>query len=74
MLSFFLQASLFEKKAGYTEKAVAMFQALLEFNCYCPVQLTTHTAQKKKFDLFWGSEAPRFGEKVSSPIVVLLWF
>lgn len=64
MLSFFLQAASFEKKAGYTEKSVALFQALLEFNCFCPPQLTTHTAQVKKFELFWDSEAPRLGERV----------
>ncbi|KAL6070651.1 Reverse transcriptase domain-containing protein [Balamuthia mandrillaris] len=36
MLEVFVQACYFEKRAGYSEKAIAMFQALLEFNCFAP--------------------------------------
>ncbi|KAL6049515.1 hypothetical protein QOT17_020395 [Balamuthia mandrillaris] len=36
MLEIFVQACYFEKRAGYSEKAIAMFQALLEFNCFAP--------------------------------------
>jgi hypothetical protein len=45
------------------EKAIASFQAMLEFNCFCPKELLDETSQLKRFETFWESEAPRIGDE-----------
>ena len=52
--------------AGQNERAVACYQALVEFNLCCPpdVASTTETSRKRAdfFEPFWDSGAPRLGE------------
>ena len=36
LLSVFIRACSLESQAGYSERAVAAFQALIEFNCFRP--------------------------------------
>jgi hypothetical protein len=52
-------------EAGFTEHAVALWQALLEFNLYRPKSLDLARdldAAKSSFGEFWESEVPRIGE------------
>ena len=55
------------KQAGQTEKAVACFQALIEFNLCCPPELDSQDLPTKArlefFEAFWDSSVPRFGEE-----------
>lgn len=62
MLQVFYEACIFEKQAGYTERSIALFQALIEINLFCPVSLLTWESQMRAFREFWESETPRFGE------------
>ncbi|GAB6029868.1 Protein nrde2 [Chamberlinius hualienensis] len=54
-------------QSGYQEKAVASFQALIEFNFFAPEHLTkTSISLEDKiafFEPFWDSGVPRFGEE-----------
>ena len=52
-------------QAGHTEKAVACYQAIIEFNLCCPNELTqqNHRTRKEFFETFWDSGCRRFGEK-----------
>lgn len=63
MLRMFFDAANFEMQSGYTERAIAMFQALIEINIFCPMSFITWDQQFISFEDFWESEAPRFGEK-----------
>ena len=56
----------FTNQSGYNEKAVAYFQALIEFNCFCPPSLAKASLDQKllAFEEFWDSGVPRFGEAV----------
>ena len=63
MMDLFLRFCHFERSAGYTERAVALLQALVEINCYCPIFVPTWETQVDEFEVFWDSEAPRFGEE-----------
>ena len=55
--------------SGQSERAIACYQALLEYNLCCPVELTssqsspvTHKQKIAFFEPFWDSGAPRLGE------------
>ncbi|XP_069772005.1 nuclear exosome regulator NRDE2 isoform X2 [Narcine bancroftii] len=64
MLAIFLQQCHFLRQTGHSEKAVALFQALIDFTFFKPdsvVGLTTK-AQVEFFEPFWDSGEPRFGE------------
>ena len=54
------------KQVGLTEKAVASYQALIEFNLCVPPEVegedVSLEALKKFLEPFWDSGAPRFGE------------
>ena len=52
-------------RSGHTEKAVACFQALIEFNVNCPLllQQASHDDKVEIFEAFWGSSAARVGDK-----------
>ncbi|XP_070578524.1 LOW QUALITY PROTEIN: nuclear exosome regulator NRDE2-like [Ptychodera flava] len=66
MLDLFVQQCEVLRQAGYAEKSIAAFQAMIEFNCFCPPQLeetTKASAQVAFFETFWDSEEPKFGEK-----------
>eukprot|EP00041_Stephanoeca_diplocostata_P034972 m.1215446 g.1215446 ORF g.1215446 m.1215446 type:complete len:1279 (+) comp24610_c1_seq2:71-3907(+) len=55
----------FQRDSGYGEKALACFQALLEYTVFLPALLHKDGHQKKlqsTFENFWESETPRFGD------------
>ncbi|XP_060076343.1 nuclear exosome regulator NRDE2-like [Ylistrum balloti] len=64
MLDLFVQYCCFLRQAGHMEKAVGCFQALLEFNLYCPASLESSGHQDKQnvFESFWDSGISRVGE------------
>lgn len=53
-----LRLTLFLREAGFSEHAVAIWQAILEFNFYRP----DNGENIWKFEEFWESEVPRIGE------------
>lgn len=66
MLAIFANLCSLLQQVGHTEKALACFQAMVEFNFLSPDSLT-HTDIKHKqkvefFETFWDSGTPRFGE------------
>eukprot|EP01132_Coremiostelium_polycephalum_P004759 gene4759-5938_t len=66
ILLFLGQWLRFEKQAGFSERAIGLYQALIEFNCFQPLYLATESQQSillKHFKQFWESELPRIGEK-----------
>jgi hypothetical protein len=48
----------------FGERAIAAFQALVEFAVMAPVRLTDTAQRLALFEQFWDSDAPRFGEPV----------
>jgi hypothetical protein len=60
----FYKACTILSQAGYIEKAIAAYQALIEFNFYCPPAFASQTLEQQLglFEDFWESECPRFGE------------
>ncbi|OCF54309.1 hypothetical protein L486_08223 [Kwoniella mangroviensis CBS 10435] len=70
LVYLFLRACLFLKQAGYTERALAMFQAIMEITFFKPDHLrTSPSSAPTRFDdildgyeKFWDTEAPRIGE------------
>ena len=46
----------------FTERAIATFQAQIEFACFGPTQLTDPDRRSALFEQFWNSDVPRFGE------------
>ncbi|KAL6253382.1 hypothetical protein RBB50_001105 [Rhinocladiella similis] len=56
-----LRLTLLLWQSGYTERAVGVWQAMLEFNLFRPPQLSTD-AFMSAFEQFWSSEVPRTGE------------
>ncbi|XP_063146288.1 nuclear exosome regulator NRDE2 isoform X2 [Candoia aspera] len=65
MLAIFLQQCHFLRQAGHSEKAVSLFQALLDFTFFKPdnVKDLTTRGQGEFFEPFWDSGEPRIGEK-----------
>ncbi|XP_075700483.1 nuclear exosome regulator NRDE2 [Rhinoderma darwinii] len=65
MYHVFLQQCHFLRQAGHCEKAVSLFQALIDFTFYKPdsVKAMTTKEQVEFFEPFWDSGEPRFGEK-----------
>lgn len=66
VLDIFFQYCTFLNQCGFTEKAIATFQALIEFNMFQPQSLPENTTLedlKTYFEPFWDSGAPRFGEE-----------
>ena len=51
-------------QSGFKEKAIAAYQALIEFNCYCPKAFRFQTFEQRLglFEAFWDTECPRFAE------------
>ncbi|KAL5008670.1 hypothetical protein ScPMuIL_014251 [Solemya velum] len=65
ILDIFLQYCNFLRQAGHSEKALATFQALIEFNFFCPPSLESspHADRVAVFESFWDSGVPRSGEE-----------
>jgi tetratricopeptide (TPR) repeat protein len=58
----FLRLTTFMKDAGYSENAVGLWQAMLEFNYFHPNVVDGQTT-KSLFTDFWDSEVSRVGEE-----------
>jgi hypothetical protein len=58
-------AAYLERQAGYSERGIAIFQALLEANLNCPIELQVGASRETFLDFlqaYWESQSPRFGE------------
>ncbi|GIY94079.1 nuclear exosome regulator NRDE2, partial [Caerostris extrusa] len=64
MLDIFNQLVFILKSCGYTEKAIAAFQALIEFNLFSKQSIESLSVSEQIicFEPFWDSGAARFGE------------
>ncbi|EKX53588.1 hypothetical protein GUITHDRAFT_132694 [Guillardia theta CCMP2712] len=63
MISLLEQLFEFERHAGFEERGLALLQALVEFNCFCPAKFARDESEARRFfQMFWRSEAPRIGE------------
>ena len=63
LLAIFSLFCHFLHQVGLTERAVACYQALIEFNLCTPPELgEDEKSLKEFFETFWDSGAPRFGE------------
>uniref|UniRef100_UPI00398ECA2A nuclear exosome regulator NRDE2 isoform X2 n=1 Tax=Pristiophorus japonicus TaxID=55135 RepID=UPI00398ECA2A len=65
MLAIFLQQCHFLRQTGHSEKAIALFQALIDFTFFKPDSVAglITKAQVEFFEPFWDSGEPRFGEE-----------
>ncbi|KAL8744759.1 MAG: hypothetical protein Q9190_003029 [Brigantiaea leucoxantha] len=59
-----LRMTLFMREGGFMEHAIAVWQALLEYEFYKPTELRDSSSEilHSRFKEFWNSEAPRIGE------------
>jgi len=65
MITIITLFCVFLRNAGHTEKAIALYQALLEFNLCCPLSLSANVSVKEAIaflEPFWDSGAARIGE------------
>ena len=65
MLKIIYQTCLVLEEAGYIEKSIAIFQALIEFNLFTPQKLNQAMPLEDwitLFEPFWDLGSPRFGE------------
>lgn len=52
-------------QVGFGERALACFQALIEYNCFAPDKLGPRDMRSKRnafFEIFWDADVPKFGE------------
>ncbi|XP_021564980.1 protein NRDE2 homolog [Carlito syrichta] len=65
VFALFLQQCHFLRQAGHSEKAVSLFQAMVDFTFFKPdsVRGLPTKAQVEFFEPFWDSGEPRAGEK-----------
>ena len=66
MLELLLLYTTIIRQCGFIERAIAIWQALIEFNWNKPDFLTTRESLndwKEYFEIFWSSGEQRFGEK-----------
>ena len=69
ILAIYVFLCYFLREAGYIERAIASFQALIEFSLLCPVDLYPadgyypRIARRKGLEGFWETDEPRFGEE-----------
>ncbi|XP_069064290.1 nuclear exosome regulator NRDE2 [Pleurodeles waltl] len=61
----FLQQCHFLRQAGHSEKAISLYQAMIDFTFFKPdsVKEMSTKEQVEFFEPFWDSGEPRFGEK-----------
>lgn len=64
ILHLFKRACSLLFQSGYTERAVALFQGLIEFNIFQPTSVASYPVPRKldSFKEFWDLECRRFGE------------
>ena len=58
----FLRYTAFTRDAGYDELAYAVWQAVLEFAFFRPIELESRAAGIMSFEEFWDGDSPRIGE------------
>ncbi|CAG7928356.1 unnamed protein product [Penicillium olsonii] len=58
----FLRLTLFLRESGYTEQAVGLWQAVLDFTCFRPSQIGTGYDAVLAFGEYWTSQTARIGE------------
>ncbi|XP_044291906.1 nuclear exosome regulator NRDE2 isoform X1 [Varanus komodoensis] len=65
VLAIFLQHCHFLRQAGHSEKAISLFQAMIDFTFFKPdsVKDLSTRGQVEFFEPFWDSGEPRIGEK-----------
>eukprot|EP00727_Mastigamoeba_balamuthi_P001256 m51a1_g11127 hypothetical protein (1147) ;mRNA; f:127163-130603 len=63
LVELFCEAAGVELSAGYAERALGLWQAAVEFNCFRPLAPMEPAALRREFLRFWDSEAPRVGEE-----------
>ncbi|XP_069493555.1 nuclear exosome regulator NRDE2 [Ambystoma mexicanum] len=65
MFAIYLQHCHFLRQAGHSEKAISLYQALMDFTFFKPdtVKDMSTKDQVEFFETFWDSGEPRFGEK-----------
>ncbi|CAL1527520.1 unnamed protein product [Lymnaea stagnalis] len=65
IIGLFSQYCDFLHLAGYTERAVSSYQALIELNLFCPPALNLSSTKERVslLEEFWESGVPRFGEQ-----------
>ncbi|XP_028913558.2 nuclear exosome regulator NRDE2 [Ornithorhynchus anatinus] len=65
MFALFVQHCHFLRQTGYSEKAVSLFQAMIDFTFFKPdsVKDLSTRRQVEFFEPFWDSGEPRVGEK-----------
>ncbi|XP_003787030.1 protein NRDE2 homolog [Otolemur garnettii] len=65
MFALFLQQCHFLRQAGHSEKAISLFQAMVDFTFFKPdsVKDLSTKVQVEFFEPFWDSGEPRAGEK-----------
>ncbi|CAH8586183.1 unnamed protein product [Schistosoma turkestanicum] len=51
-------------QAGHSERALAVWQAVIEFNCFRPSEIEQSSFDQRilEMELFWSSGVPRFGQ------------
>ncbi|BHF69517.1 Protein nrde2 [Sparganum proliferum] len=57
-------------QTGFTERAVSLWQAAIEFSCFCPPRLkstdyVSFEQRHTEFEKFWTSDVPRFGHPLA---------
>jgi hypothetical protein len=57
-----LRFTRFTRESGYSELAIAIWQAVLEFNFFAPLSSASYETKVSSFKIFWESEVPRIGE------------
>lgn len=69
ILAIYVFLCYFLREAGYIERAIATFQALIEFSLLCPIDeypadgFYPRIARRKGLESFWETDEPRFGEE-----------
>eukprot|EP01079_Euglenida_sp_SAG-EU17-18_P003296 gene3296-3801_t len=64
LLQILSHAAAYERSAGFEERGIALFQAMVELNIHTPEDAPERWSDSMgRFEVFWDSEAPRVGEQ-----------
>ena len=63
LLSLITSAAHFFIQSGYSERAVGLLQAVIEFNIFPPMKGLDFETQTRLFHAFWDSDVPRIGDE-----------
>ena len=58
------QLAAFLSQAGFIEKAIGLYQAMIEFHFFCPPAYAQQSFEQRisLFETFWEKDLPRFGQ------------